>query len=152
MIFCYKKKHAVDSDESSTSSNSLSSSSSSSSAASSTRTQRRPIRHHSRHHHHHHPSRPQPSHYAGGFRSPPPPYTTSERPENAFITASLPPPYECHITENDSRTIIVNPATTIINVEPAESTINQSINNPRHGTTLDASSTLTNPSIQTFQV
>jgi hypothetical protein len=138
VIFCCNKKHLDDSDESSASSNSVSSSSSSSS----------PV-HHRRTHHH---ARPQRSHFAGGFRSPPPPYTTNEQPENLFITPSLPPPYESHSTANDSRSATGNPTTTIVNVEPTESIQNQSSDNPRVGTPLDLSTTLTNQSIQTFQV
>jgi hypothetical protein len=42
--------------------------------------------------------------------------------------------------------------TTVINVEPAESIATQSSHNRRVETTLDVSSTLTNPSLQTFQV
>jgi hypothetical protein len=131
VIFWYKKKDSDDSNESTTSSNSSSSSSSSISV------QRRPTHH------------PRCSHYAGGFRSPPPPYTTTEQPENFFSSSSLPPPYESHVITNGSHS---NPTTTtIIDVEPADTTGNQSLIYPEHGTTLDLSSTFTNPSMQTFQ-
>ncbi len=137
VLFCHKKKQ---SDDSSIDSNS------SSSSSSSTPVQQRHI------HHHHHHSRIQRSHYAGTFCSPPPPYTTSNQPENVFVTPSLPPPYESHIIENNSRTPISNPQTTVINVEPLETSENQSsTNNPCVETTLNISSTLTSPSIQTFQ-
>lgn len=143
VIFCYKKKNSDnddddDSDESSTSSRS-------SSSSLSIRAQRRSMHHHN--HHHHHRSRPHCSHYAGALHSPPPPYTTSERPENVFVTPSLPPPYETRLIENVSR-----PTTTVINVEPIESNENHSSIDQRLETTLDISSTLTSPSIQTFQV
>jgi hypothetical protein len=137
VIFYYKKKRCDDSDESSIGSNP-----SSASSSSSTPVQQRPI------HHHSHP--PQRSHYAGGFRSPPPPYTTNEQPSDLFITSSLPPPYDSHLTEDHPGSVTTNPTATIINVEPAESNEEQSTNTLRVGTTLDTS-TLTNPSMQTFQ-
>jgi hypothetical protein len=86
---------------------------------------------------HRHP-RPQRSHYAGAFRSPPPPYTTNELPRNLFVTPSLPPPYESHINENVS----TNPQNTFY-VQPIE--------NPITIRPVDLSSTITSPSMQTFQ-
>lgn len=63
-----------------------------------------------------------------GFRSPPPPYTTCERPERVFMTASVPPPYESPVNGN----LPTNP-------QPPPST-------------LEIASTITNPSsLQTFQ-
>lgn len=140
VIFCYHK-HKF-SDNSSTDLNSSSSSSSSSS------TVHVP---HSHHHRHHHVRPVQHSHYAGAFRSPPPPYITNDQPENVFVTPSLPPPYESHSIVNESHPPIPS---TVINVEPAESNDTQSsIHPPTHlPHTFDASSTLTNPSLQTFQV
>ncbi|CAF1013032.1 unnamed protein product [Adineta steineri] len=84
-------------------------------------------------------SRLQRSHYAGGFRSPPPPYTANEISDHSFIASSLPPPYESHVMENPSIPVTMNPVTTTNNIESPESIVNQSL-------------TLTNPSIQTFQV
>jgi hypothetical protein len=139
IVICHKKPHTDDFDESTIDSSSSSSSSSTT-----------PVPGRARCHHCHHHR----SHHVGGLRSPPPPYRTSNEPENVFITASLPPPYESDLIENDLIPVTTNPTTTtvVINVEPAESIITQSSTNPRLGTTLDVSSTLTNPSLQTFQV
>jgi len=76
-----------------------------------------------------------PSRHVPGFRSPPPPYTTCDRPENIFLTPSLPPTYESHVNENQP---------TIINLPPPRPS-------PPSPTALDVSTTLTNRSIQTFQ-
>ncbi len=147
IVLCHKKNQLNDSDESSID---HSVSSSSSSSSSSTPVQRQSIHHH---HHHHHHRRLQRSHYVGAIRSPPPPYTTSERPETVFVTSSLPPPYESHITENASGpATLANPPTTVINVEPLDTTINQSSIIQPVETTLDVSSTVNSPSIQTFHV
>lgn len=67
------------------------------------------------------------SYHIQGFRSPPPPYTTCDRPANVFMTPSLPPSYESHVNEN----------------LPS--------NSPPPLSTLELSSTLASPSIQTFQ-
>ncbi|CAF1653486.1 unnamed protein product [Adineta ricciae] len=83
------------------------------------------------------------SYYAGGFRSPPPPYVAHEQPERLFLTPSLPPPYESHLPRTNTQTS----TTTVGQVEPAERVLTQS-SDPAY----DASSTLTNPSLQTFQV
>lgn len=143
IIFCYHK-HKLHND----SSTDLSSSTSSDSSA-------HTPHHHSHSHHHHHHHRhghsPQRSHYAGAYRSPPPPYFTGEQPENLFVSPSLPPPYESDAIVNETRTQI--PTITVINVEPAESSETQSTiqSGPHFPQTLDASSLLTNTSIQTFQ-
>jgi hypothetical protein len=103
------------------------------------------------HHHHHHHCRLPLSHYAGGFRSPPPPYTSNGQQETSVVPSSHPPPYESHVSANHLQSnTLSNPQTTIINVEPADSTINQSSTIQPVETTGDMSSTFTNPSMQTF--
>ncbi len=149
IVLCHNKKQSDDSDESSIDSSASSSSSSSQSLSSSSST---PAQRRSMHHHHHHCHLPR-SHYAGGFRSPPPPYTNGEQSETRFNDPSLPPPYESHVSENHpGSTTLQNSPTTVINVEPADTTINQSTIIQQAETTVDLSSTVTNQSIQTFQV
>ncbi|CAF0983597.1 unnamed protein product [Rotaria sordida] len=88
--------------------------------------------------------RHQRSHYVDGFRTPPPPYTTTEQPRTLFVTTSPPPLYESHINENVPTT---NPSTAI-NIQSTES-----IENPTTTDIFDvSSSTITSPSMQTFQV
>ncbi|CAF4539852.1 unnamed protein product [Rotaria sp. Silwood1] len=92
-------------------------------------------------------SRHQRSRHVEGFRTPPPPYTTTEQPRTLFVTTSPPPSYESHVNENASTTN----SSAVINI-PSTGPIENSTTTATTTTrTLDvSSSTITNPSIQTF--
>lgn len=95
--------------------------------------------------HHRHSYRHNRSHYAAGFLSPPPPYTATAEVRNP----TSPPPYEPYTITVNAR---LTPPAPAINNPPIGTNANPSSIIPRADTTLDTSSSVTNQSIQTFQV